>query len=72
MVWDTHVPDSLKDATREKRGQEFRWEIAGQTKIPKNWMMFLREPDIKSEIFSNSPLTEHCTLHLVSNSSKMY
>ena len=39
VVWDTYVPDSLKDATREKRGQGVRRKVAGQTKLPKNWMM---------------------------------
>lgn len=52
VVWDTYVPDSLKDATREKRGQGVRRKVAGQTKLPKNWMMFLRDPDNKSELFS--------------------
>ena len=52
VVWDTYVPDSLKDATREKRGQGVRRKVAGQTRLPKNWMMFLRDPDNKSELFS--------------------
>jgi len=52
VVWDTYAPDSLKDATREKRGQGVRRKVAGQTKLPKNWMMFLRDPDNKSELFS--------------------
>ena len=52
VVWDTYVRDSLKDATREKRGQGVRRKVAGQTKLPKNWMMFLRDPDNHSELFS--------------------
>ena len=52
VVWDSYVPDSLKEATREKRGQGIRRKVAGQTKLPKNWMMSLRDPDNKSELFS--------------------
>jgi hypothetical protein len=52
IVWDTYVPDSLKNATREKRGEGARRKVAGQTKLPKNWTMFLRDPQNKSELFS--------------------
>ena len=81
VAWDTYVPDSLKDATREKRGQGVRRKVAGQTKLPKNWMMFLRDADNKSELFSflmsevvqfQWPLDR--TLHIIfgSYSCKMY
>ena len=36
VVWDTYIPDSLKEATREKRGQGVRRKVAGQMKLPKN------------------------------------
>ena len=52
VVWDSYVSNSLKDATREKRGQGIRRKVAGQTKLPKNWMTFLRDPDNKSELFA--------------------
>ena len=51
VVWDTYVVDSLKEATREKRGQGKRRTVAGQTKLPKQWMTFLRDPNNKSELF---------------------
>ena len=81
VVWDTYILDSLKEPTTEKRGQGVRRKVAGQTKLPKNWMMFLQDPNNKSELFSflkskvarsQCPLTEHCTLHPVSNSSLSY
>lgn len=52
VAWDTYVPDSLKDATGEKRSQAVRRKVAGQTRLPKNWMMFPRDPDNKSELRS--------------------
>ena len=81
VVWGTYVPDSLKDATREKRGQGVRGKVAGQTKLLKNWMLPLRDPNNKSELFSfltskvvqfQWPLDR--TLHITSGSysCKMY
>ena len=35
VMWDTFVPDNLKDATTEKRGPGVR-KVAGQMKLPKN------------------------------------
>lgn len=52
IVWDTYVPNSLKEATREKRGQGVRRKVSGPAKLPKNWMMFLRDTVNKSELFS--------------------
>lgn len=52
VVWDTYVVGSLKEATREKRGTGIRRKVAGQTKLPKQWMSFLRDPDNKTELFS--------------------
>ena len=52
VVWDTYVVGSLKEATREKRGKGIRRKVAGQTKLPKQWMSFLRDPDNKTELFS--------------------
>jgi hypothetical protein len=52
VVWDTYVVGSLKEATREKRGSGIRRKVAGQTKLPKQWMSSLRDPDNKTELFS--------------------
>ena len=43
VVWDTYVRDSLKESTREKRGKGIRRKVAGGTKLPPNWMQFLRD-----------------------------
>jgi hypothetical protein len=51
VVWDTYVPDSLKESTREKRGTGTRRKVSGQAKIPGNWMQFLRDSENKTELF---------------------
>ncbi|KAJ8353418.1 hypothetical protein SKAU_G00209850 [Synaphobranchus kaupii] len=51
VVWDTYIPDSLKESTREKRGQGVRRKVSGPTKLPGNWMDFLRDPINKKELF---------------------
>ena len=50
-MWDTYSADSLKESTREKRGQGVRRKVAGQTKLPSNWSQFLRDPANKTELF---------------------
>ena len=52
VVWDTYIEDSLKESTREKRGQGVRRKVSGQTKLPGNWMDFLRDPMNKKELFA--------------------
>ena len=52
LVWDTYIPDSLKESTREKRGTGVRRKVSGQTKLPGNWMDFLRDPINKKEMFA--------------------
>ena len=51
VVWDTYVPDSLKESTREKRGKGIRRKVSGQTKLPGKWMDFLRDPENMKELF---------------------
>ena len=36
VVWDSYVPDSLKESTREKRGKGVRRKVSGQAKLPGN------------------------------------
>ena len=43
VVWDTYIPYSLKESTRENRGEDVRWQVSGETKLPENWMDFLRD-----------------------------
>ena len=52
VVWDTYVRDSLKESTREKRGKGIRRKVAGGTKLPPNWMQFLRDSVNKEEPFA--------------------
>lgn len=51
VVWDTYIPNSLKQSTREKRGKGVRRKVDGGTKLPFNWMSFLRDPLNKEELF---------------------
>ena len=52
VMWDTYVPDSLKESTREKRGKGIRRKVSGQTKLPGKWMDFLRDSENKKELFA--------------------
>ena len=51
VVWDTYVCHSLKDSTREKRGKGIRRKVSGGTKVPPNWMQFLRD-SVNKELFT--------------------
>ena len=51
IVWDTYIPDSLKESTREKRGKGVRRKVSGQTKLPSKWMDFLCDSKNKEELF---------------------
>ena len=51
VVWDTYKPDSLKESAREKRGKGRRRKVSDDTKLPGNWMDFLRDPSNKKELF---------------------
>lgn len=52
VVWDTYACGSLKDSTREKRGKGIRRKVSGATKVPPNWMQFLRDSVNKEELFA--------------------
>ena len=52
LVWDTYLPESLKESTREKRGKGVRRKVSGQTKLPGKWMDFLRDSKNKEELFA--------------------
>ena len=52
VVWDTYIPDSLKESTRDKRGKGIRRKVSGLTKLPGNWMDFLHVPKNKEELFA--------------------
>ena len=43
VAWDTYRNDSIKPATREKRGKEMRRKVSGgNNKVPGNWRDFLQ------------------------------
>ena len=55
VVWDTYLPDSLKestDSTREKRGKGLRRKVSDQAKLPSKWMDFLHDSKNKTELFT--------------------
>lgn len=52
IVWDRYVSGSLKESTREKRGDGIRRRVSSQAKLPGNWMDFLRVSQNKEELFS--------------------
>ena len=43
--------DSIKEATREKRGKGLRRKVEEKTKMPGNFADFLRDPTNKEELF---------------------
>ena len=52
IVWDTYIPRSIKESTREKRGKGIQRKVAGRNKLPRNWPDFLRDPMNKQELFA--------------------
>ena len=52
VIWDTYIPISIKESTREKRGKGIRRKVAGKTKLPGNWADFLRDANNRQELFS--------------------
>ena len=51
MIWDIYIADSLKAVTRNKRGKGIRRRVKCDTKIPGNWVAFLRVNENKEELF---------------------
>ena len=51
MVFDAYWKDSLKVATRRKRGKCIRRHVEGNKQLPSNWQGFLRVDENKSELF---------------------
>ena len=52
IVWDSYKTDSLKEATRVKRGKGTRTKVSFQTKLPVNFASFLRDSKNKEELFA--------------------
>ena len=51
MVFDEYWKDSLKAATRSKRGKCIRRHVERNKQVPSNWQEFLRIDENKSELF---------------------
>ncbi|XP_031574483.1 uncharacterized protein LOC116308242 [Actinia tenebrosa] len=51
VVWDVYRDDSLKKATRQKRGSGQRRKALMSTRIPSDWKGFLRNDENKTELF---------------------
>src|SRR6218665_1789141 len=51
IVFDIYFENSLKSATRVKRGSGKRLHVVDNTIIPRNWQEFLRVNDNKTELF---------------------
>ena len=52
VVFGEYLPDSLKAATRKKRGKRIRRRVEPSSSIPWNWQAFLRIDENKVELFS--------------------
>ena len=51
IVWDVYQKDSLKKATRQKRGSGLRRRVEASSRIPGYWNAFLRVDENKTELF---------------------
>ena len=54
VVWDSYLPNSLKQSTRQRRtqsGSTQRQRVDCNTPIPPNWESFLRSEQNKNELF---------------------
>ena len=51
VVWDTYIAQSLKEATRQKRGTGVRRKVTPGTKVSMRWVDFLRNTENKKELF---------------------
>ena len=52
LVFDVNLDNSLKAATRQKRGKGVRKRVSADTKIQVGWAQFLRDDRNKEDLFS--------------------
>ena len=52
VVFDRYLPMSIKQCTRERRGESARQRVTGTAKAPGDWQKFLLNSDNKSELFN--------------------
>jgi len=51
VVWDSYRADSVKEAIRGKRGKGNRKKVADNTKLPRDWQSFIKDPSNKVDMF---------------------
>ena len=51
IIWDRNLPQSLKQATRQKSGSSCRVQGKECTSIPSNWETFLKLEQNKAKLF---------------------
>ena len=51
IIWDRYLPQSLNQATRQKRGSSCRVQVKDCTPIPSNWETFLKLKQNKAKLF---------------------
>ena len=61
LIWDSYIPDSLKEATRGKKGKGMRRKVSDQAKLTGHWMDFQRDSANKKELFAflTSKVADH-------------
>ena len=74
IVWDVYNAVSLKNCTREKRGQGTRLKVSGHKKLPRNFQDFLRDAMNKQELFGflTSCVSSISTAKVICVTSGMY
>ena len=70
IVWDRYTSDSLKAATRKKRGEGARKHVTGATKLPGKWADFLKNDLNKTDLFKF--LTEKVSVHSFPHGKAVY
>lgn len=70
IVWDSYHSDSLKAATRQKRGDGTRRKVSEHVKLPRHWGDFLGHPKNKEELFSL--LTAKLQQHSITDGKTLY
>ena len=51
LLFDRYFSDSIKNVTRNNRGDGGRFHIVSTTPIPRNWKTFMRNSENKTELF---------------------
>lgn len=70
VVWDIYKRDSLKGATRAKRGKGDRRKVTRETTLPKNFVTFLQNSENKTELFGL--LSEAVSAHNVQEGKHLF